>query len=491
MRVKRGRRTQRFVDLCTFSVVISSLAASIGCVANRAYRSGDSTFTASQLPPIELGTPDLSACAYLSNPRPQNQPTAEKYDLAFIEFDDMGELWTIGNLRAPGESPLPDNSQTQEAVDLIKLRQCEFKAKVTVVTFIHGWKNNASSYDETHDKSLKGFKDTLALFARDSSRHYIGVFIAWRGQVVGGNIFTSYWNRRDTADRVAGTSMTEALFRLMYATKGGYALGDPCVPDDNGGNPYSQFIVIGHSFGGRILERSLVQPLMSLIAERAARISDGCDVSGGSKQTPATGSPFRFPANLVVFINPANDSFEGKAAIEGMMRFGLAVDRPQMSKTEEKGTAVSGPLFLSITSQGDWATGRIMPVAQSMTMLGKKFRGHYEKNASQRGQSQKHRQGYYYRHNEGNVKDLWTHEIKANASCTTADCISFSDGDVPYSMSAIPSAWNTTPFWVAQTPSSLIPNHSDIFQRGVINMLLAIIQKYGTKEPRLTIQTAR
>jgi len=116
---------------------------------------------------------------------------------------------------------------------------------------------------------MAGFKKTLNALSQDRTRRYIGVFVAWRGQVIPGDLFSSYWNRRDAANRIAGPSMTEALFRLMFATRPQSAWADPCAQE--GPADPAHFVIIGHSFGGRILERAVAQPYMAMLAEMAAR----------------------------------------------------------------------------------------------------------------------------------------------------------------------------------------------------------------------------
>src|SRR5712664_3105905 len=126
-------------------------------------------------------------------------PSQPQYDLAYLEFDDMGEFWTIGDLDRFQTAPA--TSQLSQALELISRRKQT--SDVVVITFIHGWHNNASKYDESnHDQNLSGFKNILQQLAtRDRERSYIGVFIGWRGEVVKRDPFVTYWNRRHAATR--------------------------------------------------------------------------------------------------------------------------------------------------------------------------------------------------------------------------------------------------------------------------------------------------
>ncbi len=444
-----------------------------GCVPNRAYRTGDLTFSGKQLPQSEL---DVTVAPRASMPALEgNQPRNSPFDLAFIEFDDAGEMWTIGKLNGgAGE----DNSQLIKTVDLIATRKKEFDGRVTVVTFIHGWRNNASSRDEVaSDKSLAGFKATLQVAAnRIPSRRFVGVFIGWRGQVIPGGPLVTYWNRRGAADRVAGTSLTESLFALMFATRGGYAMGDPCGVAGTEAENDSHFVVIGHSFGGRILERAVAQPYMALFQERMAQQRQNCPERDNSATHDARA--FSSPADLIVFLNPANGSLEGKAMIEGMLRMNMSASRNE----------AGAPLFLSITSAGDSATSKAMPAAQAVTARQYAFRKDYGIKAAELGEITQHPQRYYFEHSEGNVPEFLTHsitEVTQIDSC--AGCLVFLSSAKRYVMKPIESPWNTTPFWVVRAPSSLIKDHNDIFGPGVVNLLAAVIFQYGNGQTNIRV----
>ena len=81
---------------------------------------------------------------------------SSNFDLAYLEFDDMGEFWTIGDLRNFGGNV--SVSGLAQVLALISERKTT--SDVVVITFIHGWHNNASEYDERpgSGKSLQGSK---------------------------------------------------------------------------------------------------------------------------------------------------------------------------------------------------------------------------------------------------------------------------------------------------------------------------------------------
>lgn len=442
--------------------ILSLLMIGTSCVANRPYRRDQS---------LVPKAPSIN----------ESQP---QYDLAYLEFDDMGEFWTIGDLNQ--FETAPSTSQLSQVLDLINRRKQT--GDVVVITFIHGWHNNASKYDEgNHDKNLSGFKNIMQQLAiRDRERSYIGVFVGWRGEVIKHDPFVTYWNRRDAAVRVGGPSLSEAIFRLMFTTKGtGELAGSNCKfaePESS----RSRFIIVGHSFGGRILERAVAQPFLTMLLERYYLVQ-ACQSDGQEKPAEVT---FRSPADLIVFLNAANDAFESKAIIEALKRMNLRVERERSDQSEEQKTRAltllpidldsTGPLLLSVTSQGDWATSLVMPIAQSFSTPGKSFRESYDPNL---GQLMNPKQGYYFRHSDGNVAGFITHRITGPSNGPSAHCPGgnwphFDGKDGCYTVEAVEN-WNATPFWIMKVPKSVEQDHNDIFNPGLDHLLAAIVQKYA------------
>ena len=417
-------------------------------------------------------------------------PSSPNYDLAYLEFDDMGEFWTIGDLQHFESNPAA--AQLSQVLQLIAKRK--ETGDVVVITFIHGWHNNASPYDEREtDKTLSGFKKILAeLSTKDTARSYIGVFVGWRGEVLKKDPFITYWNRRDAAVRVGGPSLSEAIFRLMFLTKGsGELLSSANCQFSEPEVSKSRFIIVGHSFGGRVLERAVAQPFLTMLLERYYQVRS-CQISAGI-QDKHTAVTFRSPADLIVFLNPANDAFESKAIIEGLKRMNLKVQRQRYGQSDEEKTKAmalqsidldsSGPLLLSVTSDGDWATGLVMPVAQSLSVPGKSFRSAYDANGKDLGQLVSPTQSYYFSHSDGNVPGFITHEITGPAKGAGAHCPgnawpNFEGKDGCYTVRAA-NNWNTTPFWIIKVPKSVEEDHNDIFNPGLDNLLGAIVQKYA------------
>jgi len=504
----------RYVICCAVSLLFL-----VGCVVpNQAHRRGIVADESREPPPpsvdrVPLEFRDCQAipgapCVKDANGHREPQ----RFYLAYIEFDDMGELWSIGDLVHP-----KGTSQLDNALDVIA--RAKEKANSTgkpldVVTFIHGWHNNATAYDENH-KNLARFKTDLQELAINdpSNPVVVGVFIAWRGQFLSGDPFLTYWNRRDTAVRVGGPSMTEALFQLMFATKG--VLSTP-MPDDSrceprGLDPNAHFVAIGHSFGARVLEHAMGQPLLAMVLEQNYKL-ETCAKSWDEahRGAPPLKPTFQWPADLIVFLNPANDAFETKSMIEAFKRSGLTTNRA--NDHDDPTPKFAGPLLVSMTSKGDWATRKGMPIAQGFSTLGITFRK-YDDNRCSMGQLDLRYQTWFLRQSDGNIGQMHSHEVKSGDvginECNDYPYLKLNVGGQPKCFRIKErdqtetndkklqdcyrgKLWNDTPFWVVGVDDKIIPNHTDIFQPGTIGLLRAIarLNSPPAQEPTMSAQTS-
>ncbi len=408
--------------LCVLTTLLN------GCVANRIYRPG--------------------ACAIQTAPKIAGATEPSPFKLGIVEFDDMGESWEKCSSLAE-----PDTCQLSRVLDLIR-REKQRTGEVVVVVFIHGWKNNASPANED-GKNLRDFKLLMGRLGRHepvlasrrqlrantavAARSYIGVYMAWRGQSVANNVFTTFWNRRDAAQRVGSSDFAEALFRIMGATK------------EN--SPESRVVVVGHSFGARVLETAITNSFISLLIPPPTQpLQDETVVS---------------PADLIVYVNPATDSFRTKQMIELMKRTQFRV-----SRGAEK---IEPPLFVSVTSTGDTATGTAFPLGQDLSAMRKSFRSGYG-NSGATVPSQK----VFFTRTPGHIPFLFSHVVQQ----FSGPCISQSNllrfqarGDC-YQMSALPQRWNDTAFWVTTVPPGVIRNHVDIFNDGFVAMITGLLEQY-------------
>jgi hypothetical protein len=417
---------QRKIFIASSFVALSFLT---GCVPNKIYRPGPA---AVQPAPIVDGIPGPS-----------------HFKLGMIEFDDMGEAWEKCTSLSD-----PNNCQLTRTLALIQSEK-QRAGSVVVVVFIHGWKNNASPDNEAK-KNLHDFKIFMeGLATREQSVSaqkiaagtpatqpaYVGVYMAWRGQAVKNDIFFTFWNRRDAAQRVGSSDFAEALYRVMGATK------------EN--SPNSRIVVVGHSFGGRVLETALTNTFVSLLIPQVD--------SNGQPKPPAIPSP----ADLIMYVNPATDSFRTKQMIELMKRTNFSIVRGDET--------YHGPLFLSVTSTGDTATGTAFPLGQGFSATQKSFRQTYD-NAPPQIPSQE----TFFKETPGHIPYLFSHVVHQ----VTGDCISqpeilrFTTKGQCFEVTPVPQRWNDSPFWVMTVPPPIIKDHVDIFNTSFSTMIIDLMEHY-------------
>ena len=325
-----------------------------------------------------------------------------------------------------------------------------------MVVFINGWKNDASPGNEAK-KNLRDFKLLMDRLSRNEAsmslhrqqsagrpvaqRSYIGVYMAWRGQAVRGDVFGTFWNRRDASQRVGSSDFAESLFRIMSATK------------EN--SPDSRVVVVGHSFGARVLETAITNTFISLLIPQPN--------ANGQVGTPEDVSP----ADLIVFVNPATDSFRTKQMIELMKRTEFKVTRG--ADRQEP------PLFLSVTSTGDTATGTAFPLGQDLSAPRKAFRGGYG-DRSTNVPSQK----TFFTKTPGHIPFLFSHTVRpVDGPCLSEpDLLRFEAREKCFELTPVPNRWNSTPFCVTTVPPAVIRDHVDIFNDGFVAMITSLLKQY-------------
>lgn len=229
---------------------------------------------------------------------PKGEPPAK--NLRVVEFNELGDLWS--------------RQQRDEAIRHIKATE----KPPLVVTFVHGWRHSASAKDE----NLLGFKEFMnALQAANiSNREVVGIYIGWRGAsavefgVLNPLVYPSIYGRTDATDRLAGVPLGETFWRIKEAAAA------------RGGTS----ILLGHSLGGRTIERCVGQYIVAA-NYRSAK-------AGKVERVLADG----VPADLIVLINPASETLYAhqiKRALEGWG------NRP--------------PAIISVTADSDGATNGI------------------------------------------------------------------------------------------------------------------------------------
>jgi len=288
------------------------------------------------------------------------------YSLHFVEFDDQGELF-------PGteRNPLAD-SEMEDFLSRVRLGSLQDDSSnpspISVVVFVHGWKHDARSGD-SNVRWFRAMLARLAIVERKSTcpRRVIGLYVGWRGDATTladpvKNI--TFWTRKKAAARVADGQVRELLSRLR-------SIQDIRNADWNGVVEHSRrhptevtsshhelacskamrLTIVGHSFGGLVVYKALSPSLIRDIADLNERIRDA-----GS---PVVDPVLAREGDLIVTINPAVEA----AAFVPLWRAARAAN-PR---------SYHAPVFVSITSANDDATGMAFPAARFFNTLLSKY----------------------------------------------------------------------------------------------------------------------
>ncbi len=259
----------------------------------------------------------LAACAPMtafypnSKGSPQNSvKRTAGYTLAFVEFGEQGSY--------------QDPTQLENVLALIKATP-----RPLVVTYVHGWQNNARSGDaEKFTDLLKDLSESKAV--REAGFNVLGVYLGWRGQLTTVPVAKelTFFSRKAAAERLASNfdcydaiaTVSEAA-RKYHSAAGQYT------------------ILIGHSFGGLVVERSVAHAI-------------NAEIHGRSDPGNA------LPADLILLLNPASDSILTRQMI-------AALYSRHLENTRQ--------FLVSLTSTKDDATGLAFPIGTNLAAMTKGF----------------------------------------------------------------------------------------------------------------------
>ena len=211
----------------------------------------------------------------------------------------------------------------KNALDLIRVTE-----KPLVITYVHGWQNDVQSGDVEKFESLLA-RLNRAPAIRAIGFQVVGVYLGWRGRLTPVPVLkeASFWNRKATAERLASNyDCYDAIASISEEAR-------------KHGRARNYTVLLGHSFGGLIVERSVAHAVNAEIHGHAD-------------------SDRSMPADLMIAVNPASDSILARQMIAALYS----------RKTEN-----TRPLFVSITSTGDWATGTVFPIGSGLASVSKGF----------------------------------------------------------------------------------------------------------------------
>ncbi|HKQ16175.1 MAG TPA: hypothetical protein VJT80_22230 [Steroidobacteraceae bacterium] len=400
----------------------------------------------------------------------RNDGDRQRYLLGFIEFDDQGQLW--------------DRRQMNAVLD--EIQQESAGKELLIVVFAHGWKHSAAPDDD----NINTFRKALAnLSAADAEvrksnappRQVIGVYLGWRGGSVSvpwvKNL--TFWERKNTAQKVGHGSVTEVLSRLELIKEARNALEQ---------DKDTRLVVVGHSFGGAVVYTAVGQ----LLGNRFVH-ANGPD----GKQLNVAGY-----GDLVVLINPA---------FEAMLFSSLS------DMSAERGTYFESqlPVTAVLTSEADRATKYAFPLGRWFSTLFEKTHTMQRHNAvtdqfedidgDAANRTAVGHFGSYRTHTLAPTEQRKREEVVAANPSTVAQTSASASthwaddqpgsvipfGAVTLTRSATSAGRN--PYIVAYVSKELIKDHNDIDDPRVIQFIeqLILISTQSHEQLRRTLQRKR
>ena len=314
------------------------------------------------------------------------------YDLHFVEFDDQGLPFPatvesgdasrqlslfLDSVRNPQSSEF--NFNDPDGIDTLSdsmIGRTDAMQSLSIVVFVHGWKHTAQSTDQ----NVRWFRSLLADLSNIEkksvcNRKVIGLYVGWHGMgtrfdssTLGGSIVesTTFWSRKNAASRVANGSIRELFGRLRAIQEARNVEWNKRVKDSID-EPDSDRIVesshcekmmrvtiVGHSFGGLIVYSALAPSLIRDITDLKESIRRRRDSQ--LDHDPL----FNREGDVVVAINPAVEA----ATFAPLYR--AAFDETSDS---ERVMSYHSPMFVSVTSINDKATGVAFPLARYASTL--------------------------------------------------------------------------------------------------------------------------
>jgi hypothetical protein len=490
---RRAATSQKWISAIPWRLMVVCFCVAImlvGCTGNQAYRDRDSRPWADQ--------PQVSFVRgyQLAQYEPFSSPSGDHhFDLSYIEFDEKGDYW--------------DRRQLGWTVQEIK--RAATGNDTVLVVYVHGWQNDASGLRE-HD--VGKFRCLLEHLAEaDGFKHrFFGVYIAWRGKSVPGgdgwfpnnsvfdllskSIFfvpheLSFYGRKNVATHTAALPTTEAIFQSVAAARH--------WTQESGHR--STTVLIGHSFGGLLLEKALSQAF-------AAKMISEDGTGGGS---------FIAPADFVVLLNSATESIYAKEMTDMLRR------RARSGGSSPQEISAKHPLIVSITSRADWATKILFPIGTQLSNSFGLFR-RYEWDTLYGDSSHDVSQRQYFTHTPGHNRLLISHEAEAVSGTPvdpvyqeTDSCdremlgafrrnlddpatgpngeIRFTTGassgnEVEWQLTPTTPDRLMTPYWIIEVPHQIMRDHSDIFNENSIALMARLFRISNPKPKEGVITTS-
>ncbi len=435
---------------------------------------------------------------------------------SFVEFDERGDFL--------------DFQQHRDCEERIRT-MVDSGQRVLVMIYCHGWKNNSQSGDVIEFNAFLGqLAASKEIRAKGLRVH--GVYLGWRGNsfkpyVDQGksnlNLLTtqqfygaepivaaqyqrrfamtgtipetlSYWNRKAAAEsKVCGLPIARAAFTYAAAAKG------------FGKAPSNRVVVLGHSFGALMLERSLGQAMTGALTMMWQ------DKSVQGMQAPA------MPFDLVLLVNSAAPSIYAKEMRDFLMAYRRGLERSGNPTSD-------APVIISVTSTADWATGKVHPIGNLLAPLDPSLQRKYTNGVlvdpGQAGfpDHDPIRQSAFYNKTPGHQPLLINHWIvkqpganlpsdtshdavmSANLAANVTDHDRFftsaghlpaavwrleiESPSTPYSIGGKVPAMKDSDYWVINCDKEIISGHNDIWNPAAMEMYAGLFRAAQSRTNR-------
>ncbi len=299
-----------------------------------------------------------------------------------VEFDDEG--W-------PFETRDNEQAQIDSAVGQIRTQLRGTNNCVRLFVYVHGWRHNAG----TNDSNVERFREFLAqvavaskaaassgddacedpaLAGVPSSRKpqasqrlarkqtaaevkTVGIYVGWRGLSVidiQPLVYASFWDRKNTADRVAQGSVRELFGRLNVLAAHAHS-GEKAQASLGNTAAQLRTYVIGHSFGASVVFRALSQSLIDSFSE---------DLDADDHGVLPSISRF---VDMVVLVNPAIEAARFDPVFRAAKKLRTRCKSAQASDEMCDRPRYQSPVLAIFTSEGDKATKLAFPVGASLS----------------------------------------------------------------------------------------------------------------------------
>jgi hypothetical protein len=398
-----------------------------------------------------------------------------EYKLAAIEFGELGSYADAYKV------------ELKNTLDLLKKAE-----RPLLVVYIHGWLNNATSDDVGN---FKRFLSRLSESKQVRIHQYnvFGVYFAWPGKTLDVPYlkYLSFWNRKQAAERIASNGdCLDAIEQLSQTARR---------------RENSYVFLIGHSFGGLILERTVEHTLRTL---------------QGEKVKP--------PWDLALMLNPASDSVLARQLVSDLSDLYTYDKNPVPGNPLQWGghftpnsggdpIAESQPTVVELQSENDTATGTVFPIGSKAGVI---VNGHWAWNqVAIPGTQTLVSEREFYQSTPGNDSHLVNYEIVPSPGTYSSDLDAFDynlennpaggvfftsapknsetaeDAGKPSRAGAVsskiqPQAWQIqfvknknytgvhVPFWIVRVPSEIIDNHGGIWSDNNMALMAAIFRMH-------------